>query len=158
MDFMKMLKAATLPIGIMIAMVIAADVLTLIPVIGLVGVGLSGLAFFVLNPILLGWSGFKAAKEMGADLTGSAITGALAGLVVSIVSTIIGLVFSLIGGAVVGASSGAAGAGIVAGIGLIGTIIGAVVLIPVFVVGGAVCGAIGGYAATNMGKSAPAKK
>lgn len=148
MDFMKMAKASLLPAGLIIVIGLVASMIGVIPVIGLVG-GLIGLlAFFVLNPIIMAWAGFKWSKDNGMDLAGSAITGGFAGLIASIVGGIINLVLSTLSG---GATSGGTGAAIGAAF----SIIGIVVMVPVYTIGGLICGAIGGFLSDKIG--APAK-
>lgn len=146
MEFSKILEAAKIPIIAIIAIYLVSTIITFIPVIGMLGGIISLLAFFVLNPILLGWAGFEGAKKFGGELVDGAIIGAFAGAASSLVNGIIGVVLLTLGMGVAGANiEGLEGAGVGAGIGLIAGLIGIIVSLVIFIVGGAICGAIGAF-------------
>ncbi|MCX8194993.1 MAG: hypothetical protein N3G22_02705 [Candidatus Micrarchaeota archaeon] len=112
--------------------------------------GLLGLAqFFIINPLLLGYAGYLAAKKFGSDLVGGAAAGALSGLVASAVMGVAGLLLVIvgIGSAASKIEDAVAETGIYSTFLVGAMIIGALISVAIHTVGGAVCGTIGAFVA-----------
>lgn len=141
LDIGKSLKVATIPIVVLIVLGIASNLVSLIPFLGCI----VGIPILVVSMAVLGWAGFKAAKEAGMDLVGGAVTGGLAGLISGIVNGIIGFVLSVLGIGVGMAMGGSdvGGAALGAGFVLIGVVVGVVFSLVL----GLVMGAIGAFVA-----------
>lgn len=143
-----------MPIIAAIGLGIVGVILGFIPFL----VCLVGIPIFLVNIGILGWAGFKAAKEDGMDVTGGAVTGLVTGIVSSLVVGIINLVLALLGVGAVGAlsNSGAGNTVLNAGITGVAGIIGIVFGVGFWAVVGALAGAGGAYYANNMSKGTPA--
>jgi hypothetical protein len=134
---------------------VIAVVLSILPVIGLLGGLLGTLQFWIINPILLGYAGYVAVKVGKGKLADGAMAGAIAGLVGSVVVAVLAIIRDI---ALLGVSpasqGGALGAGMEAGwIGLIG--IAQLVMVVIVTIAGAVLGAVGAFFAQSQG---PKKK
>lgn len=132
-DFGKCMQEAKIGIIVISALGVIA---TLFGKLGFLLVGglIGTLQFFVLNPIILIYLGFRSGKN-GMSLGDSAITAALAGLVAGLVISIIGIFADAITGQALGLI-----------VGIIGTIINIFML----TIGGLVCGAIGNLIASKF--------
>jgi hypothetical protein len=152
-DLKKSLEAGKISLAAMIGIGLVAAVLSLVPIIGLVGGLLSLFQFFVLNPILLGYVGYNGSKKFGMDLTSAALSGGFIGLVASVVMSVVGIVLAMIGFGAAAASYGpgmeAAGTAAVGAVSFVLLLIGAVISVAIHTVGGLVCAAIGSFIATS---------
>lgn len=149
MDFKKIINAALVPTVALVVLGIISTVIgfalgTFLPIVGGIASIILGLVFFVIDCLILGWAGYRAARNYQLDILGAAITGAIAAFISSIINSIISIVLTLIGiiPAATSSSAGAViGGGAVIVIMLIGLVIGAIISIVI----GAVLGAIGGF-------------
>jgi hypothetical protein len=147
MDIGKSFKAAMIPLVIFVVLNAVAIVLgTFVPAVACV----TGIPVLIINAVIVGWAGFKAAKEEGLDIVGAALSGLIVGTVGAIVNGIVGLV--------VGVVSSLSMISATIGYILVGAIVGMVIWIVVGIVGGAILGAIGFLVADNMKGSPPAPK
>jgi len=145
MKIEKMFEAAKMSIAGIIGIYLVSILVSFIPMLGVFGGLLSLVAFFVLNPILLGWAGYLTVKNYKGQVADGAMVGALVGGVSSLVNGIISLLLITVGMVAVGASTSTVGAMIGGEVGLMAGIMGLIVSMVIFIVGGAVCGAIGAF-------------
>jgi hypothetical protein len=150
LDIGKSLKLALIPIVVIIVLGIISlgmsFILNLVPLIGAI-MCVIGPGIMLLDCIVLGWAGFKAAKA-GMDIVGGAITGGLTGFITSLVLGVIGLVLNFLGLGVNVATGGDVGTAVLgAGFSLIGGVIVIGVSVVIWTVVGLVLGAIGTVAA-----------
>jgi len=96
MDFKKIINAAMIPAGILIAISVGSTVIGAIPVLSVLLCCL-GLPILIVNAAVLGWAGYEAVKKHGLDLVGGVLTGGLAGFAGALVGGIISFVFGMIG-------------------------------------------------------------
>jgi hypothetical protein len=143
MDFKKIINAAMIPAGILIVISVGSTVVGAIPLLNFLLCCL-GIPIILANIAVLGWSGYRAVKELGLDLIGGALTGGLAGFAGALVGGIVSFIFNMIGfGASAALGGDVADAAIGGAVGIVGIVIG----IFVGTVLGLVLGAIGAFVA-----------
>ena len=162
LEFGKVVKAATLPIVVLLLLSLLQNVLRavigLIPIIGALGWLLYPVHVLLVCVVLV-WAGHRAVKAAGMDLVGGAVTGAFSGLVIGLADGIIGFAINFIlnilgmgvgvvasqdaSTALVSLLGGAFGTAFMAAIGVL-----CIFVLPVLgIVAGAICGAIGAVVA-----------
>ncbi|MBU0527442.1 hypothetical protein KKE92_03100 [Candidatus Micrarchaeota archaeon] len=143
MDIKKVIKAAMIPAGILIAISVGSTVVGAIPVLNFLLCCL-GIPIAIANIAVLAWSGYAAVKEHKLDLVGGVLTGGLAGFAGALVGGIVSFVFNMIG---FGANVVAGGDVTNAALGGVGGIIGIIIGIFIGTVAGLILGAIGAFVA-----------
>jgi len=148
-DIGKSVKAATIPLALFIVINAVAIILgTFVPTVACI----LGIPILIVNAAIVGWAGYKAAKEQSLDIVGAAVSGVIVGTVGAIANGIVGLIVGFISSMVSG--TGALGIGIL----LAGTVVGIVIWVVIGIIGGAILGAIGFLVASNMKGAPPAAK
>lgn len=104
MDFKKIINAALIPTGALVAIWILYSILDLaltfflqsmLFVAGLVGL-VSYLLLLLLTAVILGYAGYSGVKKQKLDLLGAAFAGAVAGFVSSIINGVINSIKALL--------------------------------------------------------------
>lgn len=148
LDIGKIFGAIMIPAVLLVLTGIFATVVGAIPVLNLL-LCVVGLPLFVVNLAIMGWAGYKAAKEAGADVLGGAVGGGLAAFIAGTVSAVISVVLSVLGFGVTVATGGDTGSGALgAGMGIVGALIGVVISTGF----GLVLGAVGALVAGSSKK------
>lgn len=151
MDFKKIINAALIPTVVLIVIGVIGTILgfalsTFVPLAGAIAAIVLGLGIFVVNCLVLGWAGYRAARNYKLDILGAALTGSLAALIAGIVNSIVSLVLNLAGVLpAAAAASNQLGAATTGAFVLVAFAIGFVIGIVFNIVIGGVLGAIGGF-------------
>ncbi len=144
-DMQKVMKVVPIPIAALIGVSVVGLVLSFVPALGCI----IGLPLMLAGWAVLGWAGFKAAKEEGMDLVGGAVCGAVTGIVGGLVGGLLNFAVIMLGfGASTLGSGDLAGAGVGAAIGGVALVIGLVFGVVMNTIFGAILGAIGAFVAT----------